>query len=946
MTGVSGSGKSSLAFDTVYAEGQRRYVESLSSYARQFLGVMDKPEVDYIEGLAPAISIDQKSASHNPRSTVGTVTEIYDYLRLLFARAGHPRSPKTGKRLKSQTPQEIVDSILKLTNKYDSEKLKIILLAPVVKSRKGTYEELFTRYLKQGFTRARVDGELFSLEEDISLDRYKIHNIELVIDRLILKPDSVDNKDFKKRLIDSVELALNNGDGELYVYLPDQEKEEFYSENLVDPETGESFPQIEPHSFSFNSPHGACEKCNGLGNIKDIKPELFYNPKLSITEGGIFPWSKIATNPESWNMRILQAVARDENFDLRKPIIDLDKKHLDLVLYGSGRKKYKFKYIRQRDGEEGTYNRAFEGIIPNLLRRYEETKSDYIRNDIEQYMIDRVCDACEGKRLNKISLAVTIHNQNIYDICEIPIKEFLDWVKDLTLSQGDDKLTSMELKIADRIIKEIHTRAKFLMAVGLDYLTLNRTAKTLSGGEAQRIRLASQIGTGLSGVIYVLDEPSIGLHQSDNQKLLNSLKELRDIDNSVIVVEHDEETMLQSDWIIDIGPKAGENGGKVVAEGTPKDFVENSNSLTAKYLRDELKIKKDKILQKVQKIVPDYELKSKKKIESQKYIKVEGASHNNLKKIDVEFPLNKFICVTGVSGSGKSSLVNETLYPKIANVLNRSRRTIGEHESIKGIEHIDKIIDIDQSPIGRTPRSNPATYSGVFTPIRDLFASTRESKARGYKPGRFSFNVKGGRCENCSGDGVIKIEMQFLPDVYAKCEVCDGKRYNRETLQIDYKGKNIADILDMRVDEALKFFDNVPSIHSKLKTLNQVGLGYIKLGQSAPTLSGGEAQRVKLASELSKRSTGKSLYILDEPTTGLHFYDIEKLLIVLHSLVAKGNTVIVIEHNMDLIKTADWIIDLGPKGGQDGGEVIATGTPQELTKVKKSLTGEWLKKYL
>lgn len=943
ITGVSGSGKSSLAFDTIYAEGQRRYVESLSSYARQFLGLMDKPDVDHIDGLSPAISIDQKTAGHNPRSTVGTVTEIYDYLRLLYARVGHPHSPTTGKRLQSQTVQEIVDSLLQSAR---AEPVKIILLAPVVKSRKGTYEELFARFLAQGYVRARVDGEFYSLEEEISLDRYQKHNIDIVIDRLVVKVEAATDKEFIKRLTDSVEAALNLAGGEMLISFPDTNEEKFYSENLVDPETGESFPQIEPHSFSFNSPHGACPKCNGLGTIKDIVPNLLFNPTLSISEGGIYPWSNMADNPESWNMQLLQAVALSEGFDLRTPMKNLSAEQLKLIFYGSGKKRYKFNYIRQTDGTEGSYEREFEGVINNLLRRYQETDSKYIRDFIEQYMREDDCPVCEGKRLKPTSLAVTIANKNIYEIGQLPISDFYQWfsgLDDLTVDDNPDALTNQEKTIAKQIVREILMRTNFLLAVGLNYLTLNRTAKTLSGGESQRIRLASQIGTGLTGVLYVLDEPSIGLHQRDNDRLLESLKGLRDLGNTVVIVEHDEDTIRQADYIIDIGPRAGEHGGELVAQGKPAEFAFDAYSLTAAYISGRERIDRQLIDQRVKEIVPKHELAKQTPKGS---IKVSGASQNNLKNIDVEFPLGKFVAVTGVSGSGKSSLVNEILYPALMKSVYGSKMAVGSHKSIEGIENIDKVIGIDQSPIGRTPRSNPATYTGLFTPIRELFASTREAKARGYRAGRFSFNTKGGRCENCQGDGVLKIEMQFLPDVYVTCDVCNGKRYNRETLQVDYKGKNIADVLEMTVEQGLEFFNNLSGIKNKLQSLHDVGLGYIKLGQAATTLSGGEAQRVKLASELSKRSTGKTVYILDEPTTGLHFDDVNKLLVVLHSLVAKGNSVITIEHNLDFIKTADWIIDLGPEGGNHGGEIIGIGTPEILANTPGSYTGEWLKRIM
>lgn len=961
ITGISGSGKSSLAFDTIYAEGQRRYVESLSSYARQFLGMMKKPDVDYIEGLSPAISIDQKSASHNPRSTVGTVTEIYDYLRLLFARAGHPHCPKCGKRVKSQSVQDIVDSIIKFNS-------KILILAPVVKKRKGTYEELLQRLFAKGYIRIRVDGDIRNLEEDIRLDRYKVHNIEVVIDRLIIDPKSIKNKEFVKRLTDSVELALNLGEGEIIISQAVESKKQItnkaksehtkswndilYSEKFSCPECDISFEEIEPHTFSFNSPYGACTYCDGLGIIKKVDPELIYNPNLTISEGGIFPWSRMADNLNSWNMRLVSAVADTFGFSIRTPIGKLSKEHLKILLYGAPGKKFKVKRVDDKAGHEArSFQARFEGVIPNLERRYKQTESDYIIHEIEQYMRELPCGHCRGKRLREEALAVTIRKINIHDVTTLPIKKTLTWINGLKQKQDTkDDLTKQERLIVKQVLKEISIRLNFLVSVGLDYLTLSRTARTLSGGEAQRIRLASQIGTGLSGVLYVLDEPSIGLHQKDNQKLIDTLKNLRDIGNTVLVVEHDEATMRQSDHIIDIGPGAGTHGGKIIAQGKVRDIEKAKRSLTGDYLAKRREISKKLIIKKANEIKINNHFRINKTDNSEFNINAEltikKVTHHNLKNIDVTFPLGKFICITGVSGSGKSSLLNETLYPALAHDIYGSKAKSGEFSSIEGLDNIDKVVNVDQSPIGRTPRSNPATYTGVFTPIRDLFSKTRESKARGYKLGRFSFNVKHGRCANCQGDGLIKIEMQFLPDVYVPCEVCKGNRYNRETLQIDYKGKNIAEVLDMTVEQALKFFENIPSVKNKLQTLFDVGLGYIKLGQSAITLSGGEAQRVKLSTELSKRSTSKTMYILDEPTTGLHFYDIEKLLIVLHSLVLKGNTVIVIEHNLDVIKTADWIIDLGPEGGEKGGEVIAEGTPMDISKVGKSCTGQWLKRVL
>ncbi|MCA9385012.1 excinuclease ABC subunit UvrA [Candidatus Dojkabacteria bacterium] len=982
VTGLSGSGKSSLAFDTIYAEGQRKYVESLSAYARQFLGLMEKPDVEIITGLSPAISIDQKSSGHNPRSTVGTITEIYDYLRLLFARVGHARSPITGKRLQRQSVQQIVDTILSLPQKIETDQAKIMLMAPVVKNRKGTYEELFKRFLAQGYVRARVNGEVFSLEETIKLDRYKKHSIEVIIDRLVIKPEHTEDEDFIKRVTDSVEAALNLGEQELLVALDASEvtKEKleelsakttdetwadiFFSENYVDPSSGKSFPEIEPHTFSFNSPHGACKHCNGLGSIKEISLGMLYNPKLSISEGGVYPWAKVADDPNSWSMQQIKAIADVEGFDPRKPIADMTEEQRTILFNGSGKKKYTFTYVRKSDGAKRSYEKPFEGVIPNLMRRYNETDSDYIRKEIEKYMQEMTCPECNGLRLRNYALSVSIHGRNIVDITAMSIEDAREWITEIKsgtdskeqfissmqtylgirpIEIKEDLLTDQELQIGKQIFREIEARLDFLLAVGLEYLTLSRTAKTLSGGEAQRIRLASQIGTGLTGVLYVLDEPSIGLHQRDNDRLIKTLENLRDIGNTVLVVEHDEDTILTSDYVLDIGPGAGEHGGTVIAEGTPKEIIENPNSTTGQYLSGKKQISRTDIYKEVKEVVPKFDLAKKEK--KNKYeLRLTGCTHNNLKEVTLEIPLGDFVCVTGVSGSGKSSLINETLYPILAQRLNNAKKQPGNYKEVHGVSNLDKVVNIDQSPIGRTPRSNPATYTGVFTAIRDVFAKTKEARIRGYKPGRFSFNVKGGRCETCKGDGLIKIEMQFLPDVYVTCDTCKGKRYNREALQIDYKGKTIADVLDMTVEEGVEFFANIPSIYNKLKTLNDVGLSYIRLGQSATTLSGGEAQRVKLASELSKRSTGQTIYILDEPTTGLHFEDVRKLLVVLHSLVAKGNTVLVIEHNLDVIKTADWIVDIGPEGGIRGGEIIAQGTPKEIMKSKKSYTGEWLKK--
>ena len=940
FTGLSGSGKSSLAFDTIYAEGQRRYVESLSSYARQFLGMMDKADVDLIEGLSPAISIDQKGAGHSPRSTVGTTTEIYDYLRLLFARIGQPFSPISGKKLETQTVQQIVDKLIKLESNSQSKKL--LILAPVVKNRKGTYDELFQRLLSKGYVRVRVDKLVYNLEEEIKIDRYKAHNIEIVVDRLEINPSTKKDKEQIKRITDSVELALNLGNRELYINIVDSNRDLFFSEKLVDSETGESFPEIHPHTFSFNSPYGACNVCNGLGFINIIEPNLVYNPRLSISEGGLYPWSRMADNLNSWNMKVLESVATKEGFSIRTELSKLSQKHLDIVLYGSSNKKYIIKYYSKSRGTQNTLQAKYEGLIPSLERRYSQTDSDFIRKEIEQYMLEKKCTVCEGKRLNSIALNVKINKINIVEATSMPLVEFATWLEQLSKEGGG--LSKKDLHIADQILKEIKSRVNFLNSVGLGYLSLNRSSRSLSGGESQRIRLASQIGSGLSGVLYVLDEPSIGLHQKDNDKLINTLKELKSRGNTIIVVEHDEETMLSADWIVDLGPGAGEHGGEIIFSGTAKELLKNPNSTTGKYLSGKLKIEKDEIIQESFKI-NDALSKSKNNSSSEKFITLTNASHNNLKNINLNLPLGKFISITGVSGSGKSSLINETFVKAIRRELYGSKDIPGQYREITGLENIDKIIDIDQSPIGRTPRSNPATYTGMFTQIREVFSKTREARIRGYAPGRFSFNVRGGRCESCKGDGVIKIEMQFLPDVYVQCEQCEGKRYNRETLQIDYKGKNIADVLEMSVEEALNFFENIPAVKNKLATLQKVGLDYIRLGQSAVTFSGGEAQRIKLATELSKRSTGKTLYTLDEPTTGLHFDDLKKLLVVLHSLVLKGNTVLVIEHNLDLIKTADYVVDLGPNGGDQGGFIIAEGTPEEISNNSKSYTGEWLKKY-
>jgi len=974
ITGLSGSGKSSLAFDTIYAEGQRRYVESLSAYARQFLGLMDKPDVDLIEGLSPAISIDQKTSGHNPRSTVGTVTEIYDYLRLMFARVGHPRSPITGRRLEKQSAQQIVDGILDYPTKTNDE-TKIILLSPLIKNRKGTYEELFTRFLAQGYVRVRVDGNVYNLEEDIKLDKFVKHNIELVIDRLVIKKDSKDDKDLVKRLTDSIELALNLGEGEVLVNLVDYEKlkeikfsnlrtngDIFYSEKLVDPDSGESFPEIEPHSFSFNSPFGACPICNGLGTIKEVDPSNVYNPRLTIMEGGIYPWARTIENTSSFTFKLLESMAKEEKIDLRKPIGQLPESDLNKILHGVEDKKYPVEYV-DSNGESKKIQIAFEGVIPNLMRRYGETDSEYIRSEIEEYMTEKGCNECKGYRLKKEVLAVTIRGLNIVDVGNMSILDACKWIEKLketntnddktvsimkevfglnAIDSSDDELSEQEREIGKQIFKEIGIRLNFLVSVGLDYLTLNRTARTLSGGEAQRIRLASQIGTGLTGVLYVLDEPSIGLHQRDNAKLIDTLERLRDIGNTVIVVEHDEDTIKRADYLVDIGPGAGEHGGKVLSQGKYSEVIKNKDSLTVKYLTGERVINRDEIESDLKKL----KVKAPKENICKEKLRLYGVKQNNLKGVDLEVPLNQFVAITGVSGSGKSSLVNDVLFNALAKHFYQSKEQPGEYSELRGLEHIDKVINIDQSPIGKTPRSNPATYTGIFNLIRDIFAGTKEAKVRGYKSGRFSFNVRGGRCEKCEGAGVIRISMQFLPDVYVKCDVCDGHRYNRETLQIDYKGKNISDVLNMTIEEGAEFFKNITGISTKLETLMDVGLGYIRLGQAATTLSGGESQRVKLASELARRQTGKTFYILDEPTTGLHFEDVRKLLVVLHGLVKKGNTVLVIEHNLDVIKTADWIVDLGPEGGAKGGTIIAEGTPEQIANTSESYTGQWLKKVL
>lgn len=910
ITGISGSGKSSLAFDTIYAEGQRRYVESLSAYARQFLGQMKKPEMDYIEGLSPAISIDQKTTRVNPRSTVGTITEIYDYLRLLFARIGKPHCYLCGREIEQQTSTQIVDRIMD-----DGEGERIIILAPVVRDRKGEHQRVFERLREQGFVRVRVDGEIHDLEDEFDLDRNRKHSIDVVVDRLVVRRDT----EFRKRLADSVETALQLGEGTVRVLNHDTGEERIYSEHFACPDCGINFEEISPRMFSFNSPHGACPECNGLGSKLEIDPELVVPyPERSINEGAIVPWSKSGKR-DNYYHQMLRAVAEHYGFSLDTPFRDLDEEHRRAILYGTDEK---IQFVFQRKNRTYRVNRRFEGVIPRMERIYMETKSNYMRTYIGRFMSNHACPVCGGSRLRPESLSVTINGRSIHDVVEMSIREAHEFFDSL-------KLTEREEYIAREVLKEIRERLRFLIDVGLDYLTLSRSSGTLSGGEAQRIRLATQIGSGLVGVLYILDEPSIGLHQRDNRRLIETLKRLRDLGNTLIVVEHDEETILSADHVVDIGPGAGEHGGCVVAEGTPEEIMEDPDSLTGAYLSG-------------RETIPLPEVRRRP---SGKYLTVRGAAENNLREIDVRIPLGLFTCVTGVSGSGKSTLVNDILYRGVYERLNHKHMNAGRHTDIEGLQHIDKVVMIDQSPIGRTPRSNPATYTGVFTHIRELFAQTPEARKRGYRPGRFSFNVKGGRCEACGGDGIIKIEMHFLADVYVPCEVCRGRRYNEETLEIRYRGRNIAEVLDMTVEEALEFFENIPQVRRKLQTLYDVGLGYIKLGQPATTLSGGEAQRVKLAKELSRRSTGSTLYILDEPTTGLHFDDIRKLLNVLGRLVDAGNTAVVIEHNLDVIKSADHIIDLGPEGGERGGLVVAEGTPEEVA-ASGTHTGRFLREVL
>lgn len=918
FTGVSGSGKTSLAFDTLYAEGQRRYVESLSSYARQFLGVMKKPDVTSITGLSPAISIDQKTTSTNPRSTVGTITEIYNHLRLLYGHVGQPHCPNCGRPVQAQTIEEISKKVLK-TLKGSTQKIQVV--SPLIKNRKGSFSSLFDKLLNEGFLRVIIDKDTYLLDDidNIKIDENKKHTVDLVIDRLDTK--SIDTKEFKKRLNDAIELATNKSDGEVKIIT--EHEELFFSENNTCLECEISYPKITPASFSFNSPEGACTECGGLGILNEIEPSSLYNPNLTILEGGIFPWSN-RTTKDTWTKRILESVAQKHGFDLKTPIGKYPQEIFDLLFYGTGSKPpYRIEYTN-RFGRTRVHETDYEGVVNDMRRRYKETSSEYSRAEIEKYMVEKTCKTCEGKRLKPYALHVKINDKNINDLTEMSIEETKKFIKNL-------KLEGNKNEIAKPITKELLTRLEFLTNVGLNYLTLSRKANTLSGGESQRIRLASQIGTGLSGVLYVLDEPSIGLHPRDVSRLITSLKDLKDLDNTVVIVEHDAETMSHADWIIDVGPKAGIHGGKIVAQG---DFnkIKQSNSLTAKYLNKSLSVGEN--------------LKRRKRADIKNEISLQGVTTHNLKNVTLKIPLGQLITITGVSGSGKSSLIKDTLFPVLTNRIMRGKQVEGQYKDIDGLENINKVIAIDQSPIGRTPRSNPATYTGLFTPIREIFAETKEAKARGYTTGRFSFNVKGGRCEKCKGDGQLKIEMQFLPDMYITCDQCNGKRYNKEALQVDFKGKNISDVLEMTVEDALVFFKNIPKIKKKLDILAKVGLGYIKLGQPATTLSGGESQRIKLAKELSKNATGHTLYILDEPTTGLHYYDIDNLMNILSDLVDKGNTVLIVEHNLDVIKLSDWIIDLGPEGGDKGGRIIAQGTVEDIISAEESYTGQFLKEYL
>ena len=959
FTGVSGSGKSSLAMDTIYAEGQRRYVESLSSYARQFLGVMDKPDVDRIDGLSPAIAIDQKTTTKNPRSTVGTVTEVYDFLRLLYARVGHPHCPSCGREISRQSIEQIVDNVFKLikdSHDYKSVRgVRLLILSPVIRDRKGEYSTMFGNLKKQGIIRARIDGRIRDLNEDFDLIKTNKHTIEAVLSRLIISKSKLENayekRIFESEITQSVETALRLANGSVVISIVKDKEFDFlsspkvfedhlYSENFACPFCNLSLSEIEPRNFSFNSPHGACPKCDGLGTQLEVDEKVIVNPRLSIREGGIFPWARLFEH-NSWTSMVIESVAKEYNFSLNVPIGELGKDVYKLIMYGAPYgKKFRVHY-KTRDGNEGDFNANFEGVIPNLKRRFTETKSDFIRNEIEKYMVNEPCTLCLGARLRKEVLSVTIDEKNIFDVTEFSIDKTYNWISNL-----NPVLSEREKTISTPIFKEIKYRLEFLIDVGLSYLTLGRSASHLSGGESQRIRLASQIGSGLSGVLYVLDEPSIGLHQRDQSKLIATLKHLRDLGNTVLVVEHDAETMLESDYIFDVGPYAGEHGGQIIASGTPDEIKKNPKSLTGLYLSGKRQVGRE-----VGKAFDSIEFDELGKF-YRKGVYKEGdvltltkATGRNLKNVDLTLPLGKLICITGVSGSGKSTLIMDTFLRALRQEFGLKNDEKPEpYELLAGVENIDKVVSIDQSPIGRTPKSNPATYTKTFDFIRDLYSQTQEARVRGYKTGRFSFNVKGGRCEACAGEGQIKIEMQFMPDVYINCEVCGGKRYNREALEINYKGKNISEVLDMTVDEALNFFDNIPYIKRKLKTIADVGLGYIKLGQPAPTLSGGEAQRVKLSLELSKKSTGRTLYILDEPTTGLHFYDLEKLIFVLKRLTSKGNTVIIIEHNLDVISNVDWVVDLGPEGGDKGGNIVFLGTVGDLLKDKKSYTAQALRK--